>query len=230
MVSLDKAIIGRIERDGHKFEVYLDPDNAYAYLEGKKKDLNNILVVEEVFKDAKKGERCGPELLKKTFGTDDIYRILEIILKHGDVQLTTEQKRKMAEDRRKQIIAIIAKNAIDVRTKAPVPPQRIELAMEEAKIHIDPFKSAEEQVPSVLKALKLILPIKFEKVKIAVKIPANYAMKAYGILKSYDVEREEWSSSGDLFALIVIPAGMQGEFFDKLNKATHGEVETKKIE
>jgi ribosome maturation protein SDO1 len=226
-MNLDKAIIGRIKKGGETFEVYLDPDKAYDYINGKKKDLKNILVVEEVFKDAKKGERQSPAKIKEVFGTDDIYVVLKEILEKGEVQLTTEQRRKMQEEKRKQIIHYISRNAIDVRTNAPVPEQRVELAMEEAKIRVDPFKPVDAQVPEIMKALKRIIPIKFATARIAVKIPAEYAMKAYSILKNYGMKQEEWGSQGELYAVVEIPAGMQGEFLDKLNKATAGNVMSK---
>ncbi len=186
--------------------------------------------MEEVFKDARKGERQSSEKVAKAFGTTNILEVLREILEKGEVQLTTEQRRKMVAEKKARIMDIILRNAIDVRTKAPIPPQRLELAMEEAKVHIDPFKPAEKQVEEVVKKIKLILPIRFEKVKIAVKIPAQYAVKAYGALKRYEVKQEEWTSSGDLIALVEVPAGVKGEFIEKLSKATNGEVAVKELE
>jgi ribosome maturation protein SDO1 len=227
MVSLDKAIIGRIVKNGEHFELFLDPDNAYAYIEKKKPDLKNILVSEDVFKDAKKGDRHGPMAIKKAFGTDDIYAILKEVFDKGEVQLTTEQKRRMAEDKKRQIILMITREAIDARTGAPIPEKRIELAMEETRFHVDPFQPPKEQMDDLVKQLRLKIPIKFEKVRMEIRIPAAYASRAYGILKLYGLKREEWTSSGDLVGSIEIPAGMQGEVLDKLNKATSGEVQVK---
>jgi len=229
MSSLDKAIIGRIDKGGERFEVLLDREKAYAYLEGKKKELEGILIVEEVFKDARKGERQSSEKLLKAFGTTDVLEILREIFEKGEIQLTTEQRRKMVEEKRKRVMDIILRNAVDVRTRAPIPPQRLELAMEEAKVHIDPFKPAEKQVEEVVKAVKLILPLRFEKARIAVKIPAAYAAKAYSILKRYDV-KQEGTSSGDLLALLEVPAGIKGEVIEKLSKATNGEVSVRELE
>jgi len=230
LTSLDNAIIGKIVKNGERFELFLDPNNAYAYLEGKKKDLKNILVVEEVFKDAKKGERQSPSKIIASFGTSDVYAVLKEVLDHGEVPLTTAQRKKMVEEKRKRIISIIAKNAIDVRTKAPVPEKRIEMAMEEVKVHIDPFKKPEDQIETVLSALKLVLPLKFEKVQVAVKVPAKYAMKAYSVLHSYSIKKEEWTSQGDLIAIVEIPAGLQGEIYERLAKITNGEVQTRLLE
>ncbi|MBU0591446.1 ribosome assembly factor SBDS [Candidatus Micrarchaeota archaeon] len=230
MVSLDKAIIASYEKGGKRFELYVDPDAAYAYLEKRKTDTKNMLVAEEVYADAKKGERAKGTDVEAVFGTSDVNTILDFILKNGEVQLTTEQKRKKTEERRKQIIAILLREAIDPRTKAPHTQIRLENALEEARIHVDPFKDAREQIEEIVKKLRPILPMKFEKKTIAVKIPAAFAHRCYGTIKSYGIRQEQWTKEGDLVVMVEIFAGMQGEFYDKVNKMTNGQVETKIIE
>lgn len=227
MTTLDKAIIASYEKGGKRFEIYVDPDAAYAYLDKRKTDVKNMLVAEEVYSDARKAEKAKPTDIQNVFGTTDIMQILEFILKHGEVQLTTDQKRRKAEEKRKQIIAILLREAIDPRTKLPHTQIRIENAMEQARIHVDPFKDPREQLDDIVKELRLILPMKFEKIRIAVKIPAVYANKCYGTLKNYGIQREEWGKSGELMVVVEIFGGLQGEFYDKLNKLTTGQVETK---
>ncbi len=227
--SLDDAIIGKLEKQGETFELFLDPTKTYDYLEGKKHDLNNILVVEEIFKDARKGERQSLAVVEKVFKTKDIYKVLEIILKEGQIQLTTHQRKKMIEDKKKKIMDIILKNAIDVRTKAPIPPKRLELAMEENRIMIDPFKKVEEQVNDVISKLKYTLPIKFEQTKIAFKIPVEFGNKCYNYLKSYHIEKEQWTNT-HLFIVVSIPAGLKGEVLSKLGKLTSGNIQSKLLE
>lgn len=227
MGSLDKAIIASYEKGGKRFELYVDPDAAYAYVEGVKKDLKNILVAEEVYENAKKGERQKAESIKKVFGTNDIFKILEFILKNGEVQLTTEKRRKKVEEKRKQIVAILLRESIDPRTKAPHTQIRIENALEQARVHIDPFKDVRDQLPEIIKDLRPILPLKFEKLRIAVKVPPAYSHKSYGVLKNYGIRKEEWTNDGSLIVVIEIFAGMQGEVYDRLNKLTNGSVETK---
>lgn len=227
MVSLESAVIARFEHHGEKFEILVDPNLAYLFKTGRKQDMNNILAVEEVFSDAKKGERPGSEAVKKAFGTTDVYEVAKIILAKGEIQLTTEQRRKMLEEKTKKIIAILARECIDPRTNAPHPPQRIERAFEEARVHIDAFKDAEAQIKDVVDALRMILPMKFEKARIAVKIPPEFAPKAYGVLKEFSIQKEEWQGNGSLIAVVEMPAGMQAEFYDKINKVTSGKAETK---
>ncbi|MFN7991159.1 MAG: ribosome assembly factor SBDS [Candidatus Micrarchaeia archaeon] len=227
MTTLDRAIIASYEKGGKRFELYVDPDAAYAYLDKRKTDLKNILVAEEIYSDAKKAEKAKPSDIQTVFGTDDIMKILEFIMAHGEVQLTTEQKRKKVEEKRKQIIAILLREAIDPRTKAPHTQIRLENAMEQVRIHIEPFRDAREQLEDVVKALRPVLPMKFEKIRIAVKVPAEFSNKCYGTLKNYGIEKEQWLGDGSLVVVVEIFGGLQGEFYDKLNKLTSGQIETK---
>ena len=230
MTTLDKAILATYKLEGENFEIYVDPALAYQYLDGSKKDLKNIMVVDEIYSDAKKGEKQKSQKLEKVFKTTDIYQILEIILRKGTVPLTTEERKRRLEERKKQIISVILKETIDPRTKAPHTEHRVTTALEEAKVHIDPMKPASEQLPEILKKLKIVLPLKFEKRKVAIKVPAEYAHKCYGTLKQYGIQTEQWAKDGSLIVVIEFPAGMQGEIYDKLNKLTAGKIETKLLE
>ncbi len=230
MTTLDKAIIADITIDGKTFEVYVDPEMANMYKEGRKPDTKNILVVEEIYADAKKAEKAKSQDVQKAFGTTDVYKILETILKKGNLQLTTEQKRKKAEEKYRQIVSILMRETIDPRTNAPHTQSRIEEALEKARIHVDPFRDARDQLPDILKEIRTIIPLKFEKLKLAVKIPPEFAHRSYGTFKSWGIVKEHWANDGSLIVVVEIPAGAQGEFYDKINKLTNGQNETKVLE
>ena len=169
-----KYVVARYETKGHRFEILVKPELALKFKEGKKVDIDEVLVGDFVYRDVKRGLKASPESLKKIFGTDDIRKVAEEILRHGEIQLTAEQRRKIIESKKKQIINLIAKNAIDPKTKLPIPPKRIELALEQARIHIDIYKSPESQLESIVSKLSRILPIKIAKAYIAVRIPPQY--------------------------------------------------------
>ncbi len=230
MVSLDDAVILRLEKNGERFEIFADPVKVVEYRKSSALPLNDVLAAFQIFKDGRKGDVQSDELLKKNFGTTAFEAIAKEILAKGELHLTTEQKRKQLEEKRSRVIQYIAQNYIDPRSNAPHPIRRIELAIEEAKVHIDPMKSAESQVEDVLKKLRPIIPLKFEIVHIAIKVPAAHAHQAYGVIKEFNPKKEEWLNDGSLVALVEIPPGMQPVLFDKLNKATHGDVQTKVLE
>jgi ribosome maturation protein SDO1 len=228
-VSLDKAITARLEKAGMHFEVLVDPAVAMEIKEGIK-PLNPLehLAIDKIFKDVKTGDHAADENLTKVFGTTDVTAVATKIIRDGEVQLTTEQRHKMQADKRKRIVQEIVRNAWNPQTKTPHPAVRIEAAMDEAKVHVDAFKSVESQVKDVIAKLKVLIPIAFEKIKVAVKIPAQYSGSAYGQARSVgDLIRDEWQADGSWIGVIEIPAGMQTELYDVLNKATHGQVETK---
>jgi len=227
MATMENSVIAHLDSHGERFEIIVDPKLALDFRLGKKTDFSNVLVVEEIFKDVKKGDRYKAETLKKTFGTEDIFAIAQKIVKEGEVPITTEQRHQMLEEKRKKIVTIISRECIDPRTGAPHPPQRIEKAMEEARVKIDPFKTAEAQLDEVLKPLKIILPLKFEKARLAVRVPADLSQKCYGVLKEYNIQQEEWAGDGSLIAVIEIPAGTQPEFFDRINRITAGRAQIK---
>jgi ribosome maturation protein SDO1 len=186
------------------------------------------LASEFIFSDAKKGNKASEDKMEEVFNTNSTEEIAKIIIIKGDVQLTTEQRHEMQEQKRKRIVDTIAKNAMDPQTKSPHPRQRIELAMQDAGIHIDPFKSVDQQVKLVVESLRTILPISMESVKISIKIPAEHTGKAYGVVRNFGVmEREEWQSDGSWLGIIKLPAGMQTELYNRLNDVTKGNVETR---
>jgi len=231
MVKLEDAVVARLSTHGANFEILVDPFLAVDLKEGKNVDMRSVLAIDKVFKDAKKGEAASEETMKKIFGTLDVFKIAEEIIKRGEVQVTTEQRRRMREEKFKQIVSIISRRAVNPQTGAPHPPARIEAALNDAKIHIDEFRSAEEQIPKIVKALLPILPLKFEMKKIAVKIPPAYVGRAQGMIRKLGtLKQEEWLQDGSWVVLIEIPAGIQPEVYEKLNDLTRGEVETKVVE
>ncbi|MBN2251129.1 MAG: ribosome assembly factor SBDS, partial [Candidatus Altiarchaeota archaeon] len=69
MVSLDKAVIARLKTGGETFEIYVDPYLALDYRKGTKAPLNELLAVQEVFKDAGAGKKASEEVMEKVFET-----------------------------------------------------------------------------------------------------------------------------------------------------------------
>ncbi len=228
MVNLEDAVTARLEYYGEHFEILVDPDLASDFKHGKDINVEDILVVEEIFKDAKKGDKASEEAMMKAFDTTDHLEVAANILKKGQIQLTAQQRKEMQEEKRLKVVTTIAREAINPQTKLPHPVRRIEIAMEEAKVRIDPFKSVDEQVNTTLKAIRVKIPIRFEKVKVAIKVPGDFSGKVYGAIPEFGkTVKEEWQQDGSWVAVVEIPGGMQDNFYLKLNELTRGQVETK---
>jgi ribosome maturation protein SDO1 len=228
LVSLDDAVIARLKKKDEHFEILVDPYGAADIIEGKELDVLQILAIDAIFTDAKKGTHASEEKIEEIFETKNLEKIVKHIILHGDIQLTTEQRHKMQENKRKRVIDTIVKNAMDPQTKTPHPRQRIENAIKDAGIHIDPFKPVREQVKSTVDSIRQFVPLSMEKVKISIKIPAQFVGKAYSVVRRIGVlEREDWQSDGSWVGVLVLPPGMQNELYEKLNEATKGNISTK---
>jgi ribosome maturation protein SDO1 len=228
MVRLEDAVPARLKTHGTTFEVLVEPDLALALKRGDSIDLAEILAVEDVFENASRGDRSPEEDLIKAFGTTDTLAIAEVIIKKGEISLTAEQRKKFLENKRRQVVEVIARNAINPQTKTPHPAARIDQAMTEAHVHIDPTKSTDDLVKIAMKAIRPLIPIRFEEVEVAVKVPAAYAPKAYGEIAAFGkLNREAWQNNGSWIGVVQIPAGMQTDFYALINRLTKGEAETK---
>lgn len=223
MVTVDQAIIAKMDKDGKHFEILVDPELAYALKEGKSVSIQKMLAVNDVYTDSRKGLKAGAADVQRAFGSAGVEQIAETIVKKGEVQLTTEFRRKKTEERRRQIADFISKYAINPQTKTPHPIERILNAMEQAKVSIDPLKSAETQVEDAIKALKPVIPISIEQAELTIEIPAQYSGQAYGAVKSLgEMKEQQWRNDGSLMVRISIPAGMKETVFRKINSITAG--------
>ena len=219
----DKLTVVKYTFEGNKFEILVKPDPALDYKLGKIKEIAPVLVSDEIYSDSSQGTRASSEKLQKVFKTEDALAIAEKILQKGDLNLTTDQRRKMTTEKRKQIIVFIAKTFVDPRSHFPHPPTRIEQALVDARVSIDPFKSVEEQVKDIVEKLRSIIPLKSENLLLEISVPAQYVAQSYSVLKSTGIlKKEDWQPNGSLKAILEIPAAARPNVIDRLGAITKG--------
>ena len=232
MISLEDAVTARLESHGARFEVLIDPD---AALEIKREEfdgeLEDVIAAEDVFEDASRGDRPAETDLEAVFETTEPLEVIPEVIKRGEIQITAEQRREMQEQKRKQLINTIARNAVNPQMDdAPHPPERIERALDEAGFRIDPMEPVSGQVDEALEDLRPVIPIRFDEVTVAVQLPADYAGSGQAEVRQYgELEREEWQADGSWVGVITFPAGLQNDFYDLVNELTSGKAETQVI-
>jgi ribosome maturation protein SDO1 len=226
-IAVGDAVIARWETGGARFEVLVDPLAVRDIKAGKPVDLSDKLALDQVYRDVKKGDKISEEDLEKTFHTRNLLDIARQIVLKGEVQVTTDQRHQLQAEKHKQIVQTIARNAMNPQTGAPHPAARIEAAIVQAKIHIDPFKSVDAQVQEVIQALRPLLPIRLDVVKVRIRIPAQHYPRVIGDIKGLGkLLEEQWMGDGAWSGVLEIPAGMQTELYERLNSRTRGAAET----
>ncbi len=215
----------RIKAKGKQYEISVDLDEALKVKKGEG-DLVSALDCNAIYYDIKKGTLASDSDLKDAFGTTDLYEIAKKIITKGEVQKTQEFRDEEKEKKIKQVVDIILRNASD-QNGHPYTEERLKRAIDE--VGFNPSKEpAEQQATKLIEKLKTVIPIKIELKKIKLKIPARYTGQIYGIINEFK-ESEEWLNNGDLQVIINIPAGMQIDFYDKLNGVTHGAVQSEEM-
>jgi ribosome maturation protein SDO1 len=218
-------VFARYKVKATTYEIQVDLDEALKVQTGKG-NIMAALDMPKIYSDIKKGQVASQDQLTQAFGTTDVYQIATCIIQKGEVQKNQEFRDAEREAKIKQVIQLILKNASDQHGR-PYTEERIKRALEEAKVHID-AKPAEQQLTGILEKLKLIIPIKLDTKRIKLTIPAQYSGQVYGLLKDFK-ESEEWLANGSLQTILAIPAGMQLDFYDKLNAITHGAVHSEEV-
>ncbi|GAA0221400.1 MULTISPECIES: ribosome assembly factor SBDS [Halobaculum] len=232
MISLDEAVTARLESHGTRFEVLIDPDAALAIKRGEfEGDLEDVIAAEDVFENASRGDRPPEEDVEEVFGTTDAMEIIPEVVKRGEIQITAEQRKEMLEQKHKQLVNRITRNAVNPQMDdAPHPPERIERALEEAGFTVEPMEPVENQIDDALEALRPVIPIRFDEVTIAVQLPADYAGSGQAKVREFgELEREEWQSDGSWVGVVTFPAGLQNDFYDLVNEVSSGEADTRVV-
>lgn len=225
-------VVARIKAKGKNFEIIVDCDKALALKKQGKfvpGALRDVLAIDLVYSDYKKGLRVSSNDLKDAFGSDNIYDVAAKILNDGEILLPQEYREKAREQKLKQVVDFFVRNAIDPRTGAPFTPDRIMSALKEVGARIDETRGADEQAMLIIKDLEKILPIKIAIKRVKIIVPPAYVGHVYGLLKNLTKEKEDWLNDGSLSCVVSLPAGMQLEFYDRLNNATHGAAITEEI-
>ena len=220
MVSLDDSVLARMEKGGKRYELLVDPEMVDDFKNDPDSvNIDDFLAMDEVFHDARGGERPTEEAIENTFGTQDILEIAKIILTKGSIQLTTNQRKAIVEKMRQKIIHHIHSQAVDPKTKSPHPVTRIELALEESRYSVDPFKKLELQIKDAVDKLKVLIPLSFETMRLAFKVPGSAYGGAMRVLRNYHV-KDGWLEDGTWACVIEIPAGMKGEIIGQIMKVS----------
>ncbi len=213
-------VIARLQIKGRKYEISVDCEKAMQIRSGKSQDVNSALLVDNIFKDIKKGEVAGD--LERDFGTDDIGQISMRIIKEGEVQVSASYREKQTEMLRNKVVDEIALMAIDGTTNLPIPRQRIEMAMKQIHYNFDLNRPESQQVDQLLSELKKVLPIKLGEFEYTVEVPIQYSNEAMLNLKRLTNIKKNARNENTLVVDFSVKAGNESEIISRLKSVTHG--------
>jgi len=216
----------RIKQGGKHFEIIVNLEKALRFKKESGSDVD-FLEADTIFTDSKKGFVASNKDLEEAFKTNDVNFITKKIVKNGEVLLNQEYRNEKRDNKVKQVIEFLSKNAVDPKTGTPHTSERIKNALDQAQINIK-NDSVESQIGEIIDKLRSVLPVKLETKRIKITTPSIYTGKVYGVISQYK-ENEKWLDNGDLEMVVSVPSGLVMGFYDKLNSVTHGSAVTEEI-
>lgn len=207
------------------FELVTKEGAVQKYRKGEIKSLDDVLVSDTIFTSYAKKERAGTNQLQAAFQTDSYQECVETILQHGQVQISSTERKEKLENRKREVVNFIHKYYIDPVRKLPHPVSRIENALEESKVRIDADIPVEKQIPDIVSKLIDVIPLKKTTLEGQLVIPHSFIGAVSGILAKYvTVERESYSSKGCTYDIGIVP-GEYDMAMSEINRVTRGNFE-----
>jgi len=215
----EKVSLARLDVRGSHFEVLVDPERALSYKLRKSPWADKILKFEEVFRDYKKGERASRDSLMKAFSTDDPRKVCKVIIDEGELQIPSHMRKKLLEEKKRSIMAMIARTTVDPKTNLPIPLMRVEQAFGVMSVSVDPAKDAEDQLKPIIRDLKRVLPIKVREADVTVDFTPDLTGQVRGFLESFGDLVVHPTRKGPLMSTTVrVPEAVRTALVQKISK------------
>ncbi|KAJ1912759.1 hypothetical protein IWQ60_009511 [Tieghemiomyces parasiticus] len=206
-IRLTNVSIVRLKKAGKRFEVACYKNKVLEWRNNVETDLDEVLQIHSIFINVSKGQVANKDELTKAFKTDDADKIIQEILKKGELQVSEKERQNKLGTLHRDIATIVAEKCINPDTKRPYTVTMIEKAMSDLHYSIHPNRNAKQQALDVIKQLqeKAIIPISRAQMRVRVVIPTKDAKrtkeKVLPLVAS--VEDEDWGAdSYELVALI----------------------------
>jgi ribosome maturation protein SDO1 len=128
-------------------------------------------------------------------------------------------RRKLLEEKRKAIMALISRVSIDPQTNTPIPLLRVEQAFDKISIPVDPSKEPIDQLKPIIKEMKRILSIKVKEAEIEVEFPPDLIAHVRGYLESVGEMVLQPRKKGDFLTMTVkVPEATRTDIVQKVAK------------
>lgn len=141
--------------------------------------MDEVLQIHNVFLNVSKGQAASKEDLNKCFKTEELDKVIQEILKKGELQVAEKERSDQLETTWKDIANIVTDNCINPQTKRPYTVTMIEKAMQDLHLSVNTKRSNKSQALEVIKQLqeKNVLPIQRAQMKLRITLEQSNETK-----------------------------------------------------
>ncbi|RUS21243.1 ribosome maturation protein SBDS-like protein [Endogone sp. FLAS-F59071] len=169
-IKLTNVSIVRLKKGGKRFEIACYKNKVMEWRNNVETDIDEVLQIHSIFMNVSKGQVASKEDLLKCFKTEDEEKILEEILKKGELQVSDKERSNQLDTMWRDIATIVAENCVNPETKRPYTVTMIEKSMQDLHLSVNATRSSKSQALEVIKQLqeKSIIPIQRAQMRIRI--------------------------------------------------------------
>ncbi|ORZ10534.1 ribosome maturation protein SBDS-like protein [Absidia repens] len=226
-IKLTNVSVVRLRKGGKRFELACYKNKVMEWRTNVETDLDEVLQIHSVFLNVSKGQVASKDDLNKCFKTDDTDKVIQEILKKGELQVAEKERSNQLESMWKDIANIVTDNCVNPQTKRPYTVTMIEKAMQDLHLSVNPKRSSKSQALDVIKQLqeKQLLPIQRAQMRVRITLPQGKDFKK--VLKEKIVPlvtstEEEDFEADELELIALVDPGKYRAINDIVQNDTRG--------
>ncbi|WWC73376.1 SBDS family rRNA metabolism protein [Kwoniella pini CBS 10737] len=226
-IKLTNVSIVRMKKGGKRFEIACYQNKVSEFRSGVETDLSEILQIEQIFTNVPKGQVAKRDDWTKCFQTDDMNKVIEEILRKGELQINNLERTHQLSSLSREIATLVSEMTVDPNTNRKHTVGMIEKTMSEIGFSVKADKPAKAQALELIKKLTSeesegTLPIRRSRLRIRISMPGKDAKRVKeNILKEVE-EVEEDDMGMEWEAIVQINPGSFRTITDLVNNETKG--------
>ncbi|WWD20003.1 SBDS family rRNA metabolism protein [Kwoniella shandongensis] len=225
-IKLTNVSIVRTKKGGKRFEIACYQNKVSEFRSGVETDLSEILQIEQVFTNVPKGQVAKKEDWQKCFATDDINKVIEEILRKGELQINNLERTHHLSSLSREIATIVSEMTVDPTT---TPPRKhtvgmVEKAMAEVGFSVKADRPAKAQALELIKKLSdgEVLPVRRVRMRVRITMPSKDAKRCKEKVLAETEETEEEETGTEWEVIVQINPSSFRTLTDLVNTETKG--------
>ncbi|RSH77822.1 uncharacterized protein EHS24_002882 [Apiotrichum porosum] len=224
-IKLTNVSIVKMKKGGKRFEIACYKNKVNEFRTGVETDLSEVLQIEQVFTNVPKGQAAKKEDWTKAFGTDDMNKVIEEILRKGELQVNNLERSHQLAALSREIATLVAEMTVDPATGRKHTVGMVEKAMTELGYSTRADKAAKSQALDLIKTLSQpgsVLPLERVRMRVRITMPSKDAKRIKDKVVALVDEVEEEEMDAEWETIVKISPSSFRAITDLVNDETKG--------
>ncbi|WVF68851.1 SBDS family rRNA metabolism protein [Kwoniella sp. CBS 6097] len=224
-IKLTNVSIVRMKKGGKRFEIACYQNKVSEFRSGVETDLSEVLQIEQVFTNVPKGLVAKKDDWAKCFATDDMAKVIEEILRKGELQINNLERSHQLSSLNREIATMVSEMTVDPTTNRKHTVGMIEKTMSDLGFSVRADRPAKAQALDLIKKLSdddSKLPVRRVRMRVRITMPGKDAKRIKDKVLAETEEVEEDDMGAEWEAIVQINPGAFRTITDLVNNETRG--------